>query len=132
MPSAAQRTLISQVAAAGARLRYHGDFDWPGLTIGNFVTGALGAQPWRFGADDYLAACQGGESRLSGGRIEAGWDPRLAAAMVEIGDWPYTRRPWQKFCWMISAGQYCDAHRSNFSDGERMRRPSGLISPHRI
>lgn len=85
MPSAAQRTLISQLAAAGARLRYHGDFDWPGLTIGNFVTGALGAQPWRFGADDYLAACQGRESRLSGGRVEAGWDPRLAAAMVDRG-----------------------------------------------
>lgn len=86
MPSAAQRTLISQLAVAGARLRYHGDFDWPGLTIGNFVTAVLGAQPWRFGVDDYLAAaCQGGESRLSGGRVEAGWDPRLAAAMVDRG-----------------------------------------------
>jgi uncharacterized protein (TIGR02679 family) len=85
MPSAAQRTLISQLAATGARLRYHGDFDWPGLTIGNFIIRALGAQPWRFGADDYLAACQGGESRLAAGRIEASWDPRLAATMVERG-----------------------------------------------
>jgi hypothetical protein len=38
-----------------------------------------------FGADDYLAACQGGESRLSGGRVEAGWDPRLAATMFDRG-----------------------------------------------
>jgi hypothetical protein len=41
------------------------------------------------------------------------------------GDWPYTRRPWQKFCWMIFAGQPCDAQRPNRGDGERMRRPSG-------
>jgi hypothetical protein len=34
MPSAAQQTLLAQLAAAGARLRYHGDFDWAGLVIG--------------------------------------------------------------------------------------------------
>lgn len=84
MPSAAQRTLMSQLAAAGARLRYHGDFDWPGLTIGNFVVRALGARPWRFTADDYLAACQGGASVLAAeGRIEAQWDPSLAGVMAE-------------------------------------------------
>ena len=84
MPSAAQRTLLGQLAAAGARLRYHGDFDWPGLTIGNFVIRALGARAWRFGADDYLSACEVGGSRLAaGGRVEAMWDSRLAAAMAE-------------------------------------------------
>ncbi len=84
MPSAAQRTLISQMAAAGAHLRYHGDFDWPGLTIGNFIMRALGAWPWRFTAEDYLAACHGGGSLLAAeGRIEAQWDPRLAGIMAE-------------------------------------------------
>lgn len=84
MPSAAQRTLLSQLAEAGAHLRYHGDFDWPGLTIGNFIMRALGAQPWRFTADDYLAACQGAASGLAAGeRIEAQWDPDLADAMAE-------------------------------------------------
>jgi len=38
------------------RLRYHGDFDWGGLTIGNFVMREFGAEPWRFGKTDYLAA----------------------------------------------------------------------------
>jgi len=77
-------SLMSQLAAAGARLRYHGDFDWPGLTIGNFVVRALGARPWRFTADDYLAACQGGASVLAAdGRIEAQWDPSLAGVMAE-------------------------------------------------
>ena len=37
MPGAAQRCLLSQLAEAGARLCYHGDFDWPGLRIGNHV-----------------------------------------------------------------------------------------------
>jgi uncharacterized protein (TIGR02679 family) len=84
MPSAAQRTLMSQLAAAGAHLRYHGDFDWPGLTIGNFIMRALGARPWRFTADDYLAACQGCASLLAAeGRIEAQWDPSLAGVMAE-------------------------------------------------
>ena len=50
MPSAAQQTLLAQLAAAGARLRYHGDFDWPGLVIGNFVMREFGAEPWRFGS----------------------------------------------------------------------------------
>ncbi|MCL2429569.1 MAG: TIGR02679 family protein, partial [Alphaproteobacteria bacterium] len=37
MPAAAQRTLLSQLAKEGARLRYHGDFDWPGVRIANHV-----------------------------------------------------------------------------------------------
>ena len=86
MPSAAQRTLVSQLSAAGARLHYHGDFDWPGLVIGNYVIRALGARPWRFSAHDYLAGCHGVGSALAPeGRIEAEWDSCLADAMVERG-----------------------------------------------
>jgi len=84
MPCAAQRTLISQLGASGARLRYHGDFDWPGLTIGNFVMRSLGARPWRFSTENYLAACLAGGLKLaSSGRVEAQWDARLAAAMAD-------------------------------------------------
>jgi uncharacterized protein (TIGR02679 family) len=84
MPSAAQQTLISQLRASGARLRYHGDFDWPGLRIGNFVIRVLGATPWRFGTEDYLTACLTGGSKLGdAGRAEAQWDPRLAATMAD-------------------------------------------------
>src|SRR6185437_13274024 len=49
MPAAAQRTLLQQLTSAGAKLRYHGDFDWPGITIGNYVIRECGATPWRFG-----------------------------------------------------------------------------------
>lgn len=86
MPSAAQRALISQLATSGARLHYHGDFDWPGLRIANFVHRFFGAQSWRLGADDYLMASHGGGSPLNlHGRVEARWDTRLAAAMADRG-----------------------------------------------
>lgn len=88
MPSAAQRTLLTQLAEAGARLQYHGDFDWPGLHIANHVMGAYGASPWRFGAADYgraVAALTGAAHCLAGARVHAAWDSSLAAAMEEHG-----------------------------------------------
>ncbi len=63
MPATAQRLLLTQLKAAGARLRYHGDFDWAGLRIGNFLMRELGVQPWRFGAADYLEAVAAAATR---------------------------------------------------------------------
>jgi len=84
MPGAAQRCLLSQLAGAGAELRYHGDFDWPGLHIGNLVMREYGARPWRFGSPDYFAAIEsaprGGQS-LDERPVEATWDTALTAAM---------------------------------------------------
>jgi uncharacterized protein (TIGR02679 family) len=86
MPSAAQQTLLGQLAAAGARLRYHGDFDRGGLLIGNFVMREFGAQPWRFGTSEYLAATtQHGIAPREGKTVAAQWDPGLAGAMAERG-----------------------------------------------
>ena len=84
MPAAAQRCLLSQLAQAEARLCYHGDFDWPGLHIGNYVLREYGAASWRFEAADYVAAVQGtrGPTQpLEGRTVEASWDGALAAAM---------------------------------------------------
>lgn len=84
MPAAAQRTLLAQLARAGATLRYHGDFDWPGLRIGNYVMREHGASPWRFAAADYQAALGTAPSpgrALQGAAVEASWDAALAAAM---------------------------------------------------
>jgi len=84
MPAAAQRCLLSQLVLAGAHLRYHGDFDWPGLRIGNHVMREHRAQPWRFEATDYLAAIQIAPSRgqpLAGKAVEASWDEALTGAM---------------------------------------------------
>jgi uncharacterized protein (TIGR02679 family) len=86
MPAAAQQTLLAQLAAAGARLRYHGDFDWAGLVIGNFVMREFGADPWRFGKEDYLAApVEHGIALRDGTSVLAQWDPGLAAAMAARG-----------------------------------------------
>ncbi|MES2534582.1 MAG: TIGR02679 family protein [Pseudomonadota bacterium] len=83
MPAAAQRALLTQLVAAGARLHYHGDFDWSGLRIGNLVMREFNAQPWRFGAHDYLAAVAAAADRhpLGAGKVDADWDQSLAAAM---------------------------------------------------
>ena len=84
MPAAAQRSLLTQLARAGAALRYHGDFDWPGLHIGNHVLREHGASPWRFGAADYEAALQTAPlpgRPLHADAVEASWDNALAAAM---------------------------------------------------
>lgn len=84
MPAAAQRTVLNQLVQAGAALRYHGDFDWPGLRIGNHVMREHGARPWRFSAADYLAACaiaaRPGRP-LQGAESEASWDAGLALTM---------------------------------------------------
>ena len=86
MPSAAQRTLLTQLALHGARLRYHGDFDWPGLRIGNFLMREFKAAAWRFDAVDYEAACSGiGRPLSSDERIDAHWDSRLSGAMSAHG-----------------------------------------------
>ncbi|MDQ8022068.1 MAG: TIGR02679 family protein [Moraxellaceae bacterium] len=86
MPSAAQRTLLSQLAAAGARLWYHGDFDWPGIGIANLVIREHLARPWRMSACDYVSAIETVTTRvpLSGVSVTASWDEELSAQMMEL------------------------------------------------
>jgi len=83
MPGAAQRTLLTQLAQAGARLLYHGDFDWPGIRI---VMCSCGAAPWRFGAADYTAAAgTASGDALMGPAVAASWDAALPPAMTQRG-----------------------------------------------
>lgn len=87
MPAAAQRCLLSQLAAARAQLYYHGDFDWPGIKIGNHVMRAYGATPWRFGAFDYEDAARrmsGMEKTLTDRAVAAFWDTELGPVMQEL------------------------------------------------
>ncbi|MFB9268582.1 TIGR02679 family protein [Bradyrhizobium erythrophlei] len=84
MPAAAQRCLLSQLAKARAQLCYHGDFDWPGIRIGNHVMREHGAQSWRFCAADYEAAVDGATGlgqTLTGKAVHALWDEGLMATM---------------------------------------------------
>lgn len=88
MPAAAQRALLTQLARAGARLRYHGDFDWPGLRIANHVLRNWQATPWRMSASDYEAAVRTTPDRpgdLGETDVVAEWEPALTVAMRHRG-----------------------------------------------
>lgn len=82
MPAAAQRTLLSALAAAGAKLRYHGDFDWAGLRIASTVMDICGAAPWRFAGEHYqAAAARFAGAPLVGSSAPSPWDDHLAELM---------------------------------------------------
>ncbi len=83
-PSAAVTTLLTQLAEAGARLRYHGDYDWPGIRIANGIMNRHRAAPWRMGAADYLEASDSGKA-LTGAPVMGEWDPELTGAMQARG-----------------------------------------------
>ena len=88
MPAAAQRTLLTQLTKAGACLRYHGDFDWPGIVIANHVIRAYGAHPWNLGARDYEVAVKNAphaERNLTDTVVIASWDPALTTSMQTRG-----------------------------------------------
>jgi uncharacterized protein (TIGR02679 family) len=79
-PNTAAVTLLRQLAATGAVLRYHGDFDGDGLRIAAYVTSRTGARPWRMSTSDYLAAVTPAGPPV--GRVtDAPWDPTLALAL---------------------------------------------------
>lgn len=78
-------------AAAGSLLlgravvRYHGDFDWPGIAIARRITDQ-GAQPWRLGCADYCEAVErlpaGRRLMLTGHAETTPWDSGLSPAMM--------------------------------------------------
>lgn len=85
MPGLVAMEVLRRLAASGATLRYHGDFDWPGVAITNRLVAQAGVRPWRMTAADYLAAVRPDGPPLVGLPVEATWDPGLAAAMRRRG-----------------------------------------------
>lgn len=79
----ATRELLRRVRHAGARILYHGDFDWPGITIARGLYSREDATPWRMRTADYHSAADG--PPLQGRPTETPWDPSLAGAMVSRG-----------------------------------------------
>jgi uncharacterized protein (TIGR02679 family) len=82
-PNGAVHALLARLSKAGAELRYHGDFDWPGIEIANLIVTRHGARPWHMDAAAYESAPKG--VPLDGAPVTAVWDPRLSAAMREVG-----------------------------------------------
>lgn len=80
-PAAVAVDLLDRLAVP---LSYHGDFDWRGVEICNWLIDRRGVEPWRMSATDYQAAPGGGP--LAGREASASWDPGLATAMRRRGD----------------------------------------------
>ncbi|WP_275003084.1 TIGR02679 family protein [Promicromonospora iranensis] len=83
-PSTAAWQLMSLLINASAEVRYHGDFDWPGIWIANRLY-SLGARPWRMGAVDYEHAVDSQQAAerlpLEGAPRPTPWDLALAPTM---------------------------------------------------
>ncbi|PSK95746.1 uncharacterized protein (TIGR02679 family) [Murinocardiopsis flavida] len=84
-PGAGALALLRLCAASGARLHYHGDFDWGGLRIATAVGRHVDWDPWRYTAADYTAAAAYGGTALSGTPADADWDAGLRPAMERAG-----------------------------------------------
>ena len=83
-PSMTCRAWLRSLAEGGARLRYHGDFDWGGLRIANGLFQDIPTlTPWRYDVHEYGRLT--GESHsgfiLRGTPVDAVWDPLLRPAM---------------------------------------------------
>jgi uncharacterized protein (TIGR02679 family) len=87
MPGVAADELLRAAKDAGVSLRFHSDFDWGGIRIGNLLAARYGAQAWRFGASDYEAALAAASavSRLRGRVAVPSWDRSLGDAMQSHG-----------------------------------------------
>lgn len=90
-PAVVVTALLKRLGSAGAELRYHGDFDWPGITIANLLVGSYRCRPWRFGAADYLDALArlapvvGELPVLGAAQVGSCWDAQLTADMATAG-----------------------------------------------
>ncbi|MFM9593142.1 TIGR02679 family protein [Streptomyces scabiei] len=86
-PSAAALTLLRDLSMRGARLLYHGDFDWGGVRIAAALARSVPWRPWRYTAADYRAAVTAVAEApdLTGPPAATPWDPALAVALAESG-----------------------------------------------
>ncbi|GAA2777315.1 TIGR02679 family protein [Saccharopolyspora taberi] len=88
-PTTVTLALLGRLASNGARLRYHGDFDWPGLRIAGAAM--KHAEPWRMSAADYRQALdEAARDRIDlpslvGEPVPTPWDPALAELMANTG-----------------------------------------------
>lgn len=82
-PNLVVHSVLERLARAGGEVRYHGDFDWPGVAIANRIVERFGARPWRMSAADYLAAVRPDGPSLGShsGPVTPSWDAALGEAM---------------------------------------------------
>jgi uncharacterized protein (TIGR02679 family) len=83
-PGSAVVRLLRTLVDGGARLRYHGDFDWGGMSIARTLAHHVPWEPWRLSAADYdhARSTLAGLPTLRGTPGTTPWDPALAEAMA--------------------------------------------------
>ena len=90
-PATTVLALLDALAAAGVRLAYRGDFDWPGIAMANRIISRYTARPWRMNTADYEQHVAVARARatplqpLWGQAVVASWDPELTSAMQVLG-----------------------------------------------
>ena len=86
-PGAAVIRLLVTLAEGGAKLHYHGDFDWGGITIARTLGQRVDWQPWRYDAEAYRQAIASLTDLppLKGSAVKTNWDPALEPAMTAGG-----------------------------------------------
>ena len=82
-PKTALRLLLDLLGKADIALRFHVDFDWSGLRIGNLLARRHRATPWRMNSTDYLSVR--GEVDLREEFVVAEWEPELSETMRRRG-----------------------------------------------
>lgn len=88
MPSTAALMVLDRLSEDAQMIRYHGDFDWRGLTVATVVARKLPmTTPWCYGASDYERAIAAGLGtvELVGRPSPSPWDDKLAPVMESAG-----------------------------------------------
>lgn len=87
MPTTAAARVLEAARRARARLRFHVDFDWGGIRIGNVLVARWGAEPWRVSAAEYRLAADrvAAAAELDGRPVSALWDSDLMPTMQRTG-----------------------------------------------
>jgi uncharacterized protein (TIGR02679 family) len=90
-PATVASLLLRRLVDDGGKLRYRGDFDWPGIAMANRVISVYGARPWRMNVADYEHALAAAGDlltelpHLDGPVVEAVWDVTLTETMASRG-----------------------------------------------
>lgn len=82
-PTSAVDELLRQVRVSGAGLAHHGDFEWGGIRVANYLVQRYLAGPWRFSTRGYLESAPSGACRWV--TLVAGCLPRGTRALYLRG-----------------------------------------------
>lgn len=81
-PGLVTMEVLRRLRRGGATLRYHGDFDWPGVAITNRLIEQVNVEPWLMTAADYRTGAARTTLALDGAPILPGWDAELGTSMT--------------------------------------------------